>query len=128
VFRYVSGGQVVDGIVLWVGNGGNSWETGDLNTNGAINSADWVILRNNQHTDMSGLSLAEAYRLGDLTGDKLNNHADFVAFKELYEAANGGGGSFELMLSSIPEPSSMLLVLTIGLVALPMLRRSKYRE
>jgi hypothetical protein len=127
VFRYVSGGQVVDGVVLWVGNSGNSWEPGDLNTNGVINSADWVILRNNQHTDMSGLSLAEAYRLGDLTGDKLNNHADFAAFKELYEAANGGAGAFALMLSSIPEPSSMLLVLTSGLVAMPM-RRSKSRK
>jgi hypothetical protein len=122
VFQYISGGQVVDGIVLWVGNGGNSFEVGDLNTNGAINSADWAIFRANQHGDLSGLSLAEAYRAGDMNGDKLNNFDDFAAFKAAYESANGGG-SFAMMLSSIPEPSSIVLVLTSGLLAMPLLRR-----
>jgi hypothetical protein len=122
VFQYISGGQVVDGIVLWVGNGGNSFEVGDLNTNGVINSADWAIFRANQHGDLSALSLAEAYRVGDLTGDKLNNFDDFAAFKAAYESANGSG-SFAMMLSSIPEPSSIVLVLMSGLLAMPLLRR-----
>jgi hypothetical protein len=123
VFQYISGGQVVDGVISYIGNGGNPWTVGDLNTNGAINSADWAIFRSNQHGDLSGLSFAEAYRVGDMNGDKLNNHADFVAFKAAYEAANGAG-SFSLMLSGIPEPSTALLVLTSGLLAMPMLRRS----
>jgi hypothetical protein len=127
VFQYVSGGQVVDGVILWVGNGGDPFEVGDLNTNGVINSADWTIFRNNQHADLNALSLAEAYRAGDLTGDRLNNHADFVAFKSAYEVANGGG-SFALMLSNVPEPSSIVLVLASGLLALPLTRRSKYRK
>jgi hypothetical protein len=127
VFQYVSEGEVVEGVVLWTGNGGDPFEVGDLNTNGDINSADWTILRTNQHANLSGLSLAEAYRAGDLTGDKLNNHADFVAFKSIYEAANGAG-SFALMLSNVPEPSSIVLVLTSGLLALPLARRSKYRK
>ena len=127
VFQYVSGGQVVNGFVSYIGNGGNPWVEGDLNTNGVINSADWAIFRTNQHADLSGLSLAEAYRVGDLTGDKLNNHADFVAFKAAYDAANGSG-SFALMLSGVPEPSSILLVLASGLVSMPLLRRSKRRK
>jgi hypothetical protein len=127
VFQYVSAGQVVEGVVLWAGNDGDPFEVGDLNTNGVINSADWTILRTNQHANLSALSLAEAYRAGDLTGDKLNNHADFVAFKSAYEVANGGG-SFALMLSNVPEPSNIVLVLTSGLLALPLARRSKYRK
>jgi hypothetical protein len=126
VFQYISNGVVVDGVVSYIGNGGDPFEVGDLNTNGVINSADWAILRNNQHANLSGLSLAEAYRAGDMTGDKLNNHADFVAFKAAYEAVHGGG-SFALMLSTIPEPSSVVLVLMSGLLALPTLRRSKSR-
>jgi hypothetical protein len=124
VFQYISGTQVVTGIVNYTGNGGNSYDTGDLNVDGSINSTDWGILRTNQQTDMSTKSLAEAYRLGDLTGDKLSNHADFVAFKDIFDTANGGG-SFAAMLAGIPEPSTALLVLTGGLFLLPSLGRAR---
>jgi PEP-CTERM motif len=127
VFQYVSGGQVTRGIVSFIGNGNNPFALGDLNVSGSITSADWVILRTNQFADLSSLSLAEAYRRGDLTSDKLNNHADFAAFKTAYEAANGSG-SFAAMLSSVPEPSSVLLVLAAGLFALPVARRSINRK
>jgi hypothetical protein len=65
--------------------------------------------------------LAEAYRLGDLTGDRQNNHADFVMFKSLYDAANGAG-AFALM-ASVPEPTTVVLVLTAGLFAFTRLVR-----
>ena len=127
VFQYVSGGQVVDGIVNYIGNGNNAFEFGDLNTSGTITGADWTIFRTNQHADLSGLSLAEAYRQGDLDGDLLNNHSDFALFKAAYEAANGSG-SFAAMLAGVPEPRSILLVLAGGLFAVPVQRRSKYRN
>jgi hypothetical protein len=127
VFQYISGGQVVDGVVSFVDNGGNPWVEGDLNTNGVIDSADWAIFRTNQQADLSALSLAEAYRVGDLTGDKLNNYSDFIAFKAAYDSANGSG-SFDLMLSGVPEPSCIALVLTSGLLAIPLLRRSNCRK
>jgi hypothetical protein len=126
VFRYVSNGQVVDGIVSYIGNGNNPFDFGDLNTNGVINSADWAVFRANQHGDLSALSLAEAYRAGDMNGDKLNNFDDFIAFKAAYDSANGAG-SFAMMLSSIPEPSSILLVLASGLFMVPLWRRSPNR-
>jgi hypothetical protein len=122
VFQYISGSQVVTGIVAYTGNDDVPFDVGDLNTDGTINSADWVILRNNQHTDLSLLSLAEAYRVGDLTGDKQNGHADFAAFKSIYETANGSG-SFAAMIADlgrVPEPSSVLLILTGGLLMLPL--------
>jgi len=127
VFQYISGGQVVNGIVSYAGNSGMPFDLGDLNVDGDITSADWVIFRTNQHAALSALSLAEAYRLGDLTGDKLNNHADFAAFKTAYDAVNGSG-SFAAMLSAVPEPSSFLLVLMAGVFAMPVLRRSTNRK
>jgi hypothetical protein len=116
VFQYISGNQIVQGIVNFTGHGNAAFARGDLNVDSAINSADWMIFRSNQHADLAGKSLAEAYRLGDLTGDRQNNHADFVMFKSLYDAANGAG-AFALMAASVPEPTTVVLVLTAGLFA-----------
>jgi hypothetical protein len=122
-FQYISGGQIVTANVVFTGHGGVPFVTGDLNVDGVINSADWGIFRTNQHTDLSGKSLAEAYRLGDMNRDRLNNHPDFALFKTAYDAANGAG-AFVAMLASIPEPSTSIIVLTAGLFAIPRLRRS----
>jgi hypothetical protein len=89
---------------------------GDLNSSGTLTSADWVILRNNQNADLSALTHPQAYALGDLTADKVNDHADFKLFKGLYDAANGPG-AFEAMLSTVPEPSSGLLISTATALA-----------
>lgn len=121
-FSYTSGGQTVVGLVNYVGGPGNvPYKEGDVNTDGVINSADWVVVRTNQNSNLSSKSLAEAYRLGDLTGDKKNNHDDFVAFKSLYNTANGVG-AFTAMLTAIPESSSVTLVMTAGLLLAPLAR------
>jgi hypothetical protein len=117
VFSYTSGGQVVPGILTFVDNGGAPFALGDLNTDGSINAADWMVFRSNQHANISANSLAEAYRLGDLTGDKLNNHEDFVAFKTLYDAANGAG-AFAALVAGVPEPSSAALIVSAGCVVI----------
>jgi hypothetical protein len=122
VFQYVSGGQVKTGPVTFVDNGGQPFDSGDLNTDGAITSADWIALRANQHTSLASKSLAEAYRLGDMNGDKLNNFADFAAFKAAYEDSNGPG-SFAAMLASVPEPASASLLAAAALAAVPAMRR-----
>jgi hypothetical protein len=123
VFQYTSGGSVVNGIVSYVGGVENlPFNEGDLNTDGAISAADWAILRTNQHANISSQSLAEAYRLGDLNGDKLNNHADFVEFKTLYDNANGVG-AFVAMAAGVPEPSSLVIVASAAGVWLVRQRR-----
>jgi hypothetical protein len=127
VFQYISGGAVVDGIVAYVGNSNLPFANGDFNLDGAINAFDWTIMRNNQLANLSSLSYAQAYRAGDLTGDKISDHADFIAFKSLYDTANGAG-SFAAMLGTIPEPSSIVLVLTAGLFAYPTSRRHSPAE
>lgn len=127
VFKYVSNGQVVNGIVSYVDNGGVGFAQGDLNTDGAINAADWTVLKTNLHTSLTGKSLAEAYRLGDLNQDKANNHADFVAFKTVFDAANGVG-AFAAMIASVPEPSSLALGAIMGATAIPIARRRRQQS
>ena len=83
-------------------------------------------MRTNQHTNLSSKSLAEAYRLGDLNGDHLNNHADFVAFKTAYDAANGAG-AFVAMWRPFPNRRARCLVLAAGTFVLPALRRRSNR-
>jgi hypothetical protein len=87
------------------------------------NAADWVILRNNQLGNLSAQGLAAAYRLGDLNGDKKNDHADFTEFKALYDQANGVG-AFVAMASGVPEPSSFSLVAAAGGLLAARRRRS----
>jgi hypothetical protein len=123
VFQFISGSQILQGSIVFTGHGGEPFDVGDLNVDNSINVADWMIFRTNQHVDLSGKSLAEAYRLGDLTGDLLNNHADFAQFKAVFDAANGAG-EFDAMLASVPEPSLVILVLTGGLFTLPIRRRT----
>jgi hypothetical protein len=124
VFQYISGSQIVQGIVNFTGHGGVPFAVGDLNTDGSVNPADWTIFRTNQHADLSDSSPAEAYRRGDLNGDRLNNHADFFRFKTVFDAANGAG-SFVAMLAAIPEPSTLILVLTSGLLIIPLRRNGR---
>ena len=123
MFQYISGNQVVQGIVAYTGHSGSAFANGDFNFDSAINSADWMIFRANQHGAFTGKSGAEAYRLGDISGDSQNNHTDFVIFKALYDAANGAG-AFVAMVASVPEPSAVILLFTAGLFTLPLRRRA----
>jgi glucose/arabinose dehydrogenase len=89
---------------------------GDLDLNGLVNAADWVLQRNGFGANLGSLTLVEALTHGDLNGDLQNNEYDFAIFKAVYEESNGAG-SFAAMLQ-VPEPSAAVLCLVaIGLVA-----------
>ena len=95
---------------------------GDLNFNGGIDPADAHIFLTNLHTDVSSMTVLETYRLGDLDGDLMIAHGDFVAFKEIYNAAIGAG-AFEAIAAGVPEPTSLLLVLVcLGILGIAKLR------
>ncbi len=102
---------------------------GDFDNSGTITAADWSVVRSNQHVDLTGLGQHAAYLMGDMNGDFANNYADFVAFKSLYDDTHGAG-SFAAMVAGVPEPSTLVLLLSIvpmlsvALLAAPARRRT----
>ncbi len=119
-FEYLDGnGDTIVGEVIFSGSAQTApFAFGDLNFDGSLDLADWNVYIAGLGTDLTGMTIAEAYSSGDMTGDIVNDYADFLSFKAAFETANGVG-SFEGMLASVPEPSSLLLglLLAVGLVA-----------
>jgi hypothetical protein len=82
---------------------------GDLNGDGSINNADYLILRDN----MQKSSLYEFE--GELTGDAKIDLNDFRVFKNLFAA--GGSGTIDFSGSGVPEPATWMLMLLSTLAA-----------
>jgi len=84
---------------------------GDIDRDGDVDADDWVDFRNNGGADLSAMTREDAYGLGDITHDGLNDIRDFQIFRAAYEAENGGG-SFAAMVAAaaVPEPSSIMLL------------------
>ncbi len=101
---------------------------GDLNFDGTVGGADWAIFLAGNQADLSALSAAEAYQMGDLDGDGDNDIYDFALFREAYELDNPAPGAFAEMLAaySVPEPTSLML-LALGAAGLGMWRRRRAR-
>jgi len=99
---------------------------GDFDSSGALTAADWMILHANQYANLSGDTLEQAYFKGDLNLDHMNDYLDFQAFKLYFDAANGVG-AFVAMLASVPEPSSLMALLSAGLLAFAGRTRSANR-
>jgi exonuclease III len=85
----------------------------DLNSDCSLDSADWNMFRNGQFRDLTGLTPAQAFAMGDLNGDFRNNHADFVIFKDAFEAANGAN-AFAALFAEVPEPSTILMAIVVA--------------
>lgn len=100
-------------------NGPNNapYERSDLDFDGSINGADWQIFVDGFLGDMTGMSPTQAYQMGDLNRDGRSDLADFFAFEQDYDAANGEG-AFAAMLQSVPEPSSTIVAGLVALVAM----------
>ena len=114
--------------VEFFGNGGNSFEFGDLNFDGNIDADDWGVFRPNLLRDLLTLAPIAAYGLGDLDFDGDNDRDDFAQFKSIYEAENGPG-SFSALLAGVPEPASAILLAPIvGCLVLGFRVRGYVRE
>ena len=90
----------------------------DLNFDGAVSGLDWPIFLKGNQRDLSALSPAQAYQMGDLDGDLDNDIYDFALFREAYELANPAPGAFDEMVAaySVPEPTSLILLAAAGLL------------
>ncbi len=76
---------------------------------GDIDLVDWAKFKAGVNTDVSTSTSVEAYLSGDLDGDLLVNYLDYNIFVVAFDAANGAG-AFAAAIASVPEPSSVLLL------------------
>jgi hypothetical protein len=95
---------------------------GDLTGDGAITAADWSAFKSGQGVNYAGLSLVQAYSLGDMNGDGVHDLTDYVEFRFAYEAAHGSG-SFARMVAGAPEPSTLGLASAFCATVLAAFRR-----
>lgn len=82
---------------------------GSFDGDADIDTGDFAILMSNMFGSASTTAV-ESYFLGDVTGDLVVDFEDFVAFEELYDAANGPGAFAALSGTQIPEPSSIAVL------------------
>jgi hypothetical protein len=80
----------------------------DINGDNVVNMADYTLLLNNMGMHLDGPIVPGSN--GDLNADSKVDPADFGAFKAAFP---GGAGAFEAALAaSVPEPSTVVLVLS----------------
>jgi hypothetical protein len=126
-FQDVSGRlQFADGTVrtLQVQYTGTAVPSGDLDGNGLINVSDWTLFKSGQGTNFAGLTAVQGYLKGDLDDDGDHDLTDFIRFRTAFDAANGAG-AFEAALAGVPEPATMLLLLTAAAVGANVRRRQQ---
>jgi len=81
---------------------------GDLNLDGIVNTADWLLLIAAYESDLSGLSPLEAFLAGDLNSDGVHSLADIQLFRQDFIEA--GGNPADLISAVVPEPSTAVIV------------------
>ncbi len=121
----LAGGAIVElpANVTFTGGAGVPWRRSDLNFDGSINSADYLIFRDNHRDPIDPMLVdTQSYPLGDLDGDQDNDFGDFRIFKRDYDAVNGVG-ALTALAGAIPEPSSATLVALAAALSLVRRRR-----
>ncbi len=115
-FEYVipSSLEIETGIVTFVGNSDSPYFRGDLDFDNDIDVDDWTLFAAGMSSDVSSLTRAQAYRLGDLNRDGEINLRDLRLFKSDFDAYTGTPGAFQGMLAAqqVPEPASALVFLS----------------
>ncbi|QDU57360.1 PEP-CTERM sorting domain-containing protein [Aeoliella mucimassa] len=82
---------------------------GDLDSDSDIDVDDWLQFKSGQTLVNNQLSGVAAYQLGDLNGDYDHTLEDYMAFRTAYDTANGAG-AFASMVSGVPEPSTLVML------------------
>ncbi|MGI9429048.1 MAG: hypothetical protein ACR2NM_10345, partial [Bythopirellula sp.] len=100
-------GTTFDAVVVDTGIGPPP-VLGDLDGDLLVNIADWLVFRANLRMDTSALSPGDQLRIGDFDNSGLISLEDYIAFVDIYDAANGLG-AFDA-LTQVPEPVSLTLL------------------
>jgi hypothetical protein len=116
-------GTPLNASISYAGNNAQSFTRSDLNFDGDLTADDWAVFVAGAYADLSSLSKAEAYQLGDLNADHANDFADFRLFKADYDAVNGVG-AFAAMTGAVPEPNAATLA-SLAIVAALFIVRSQ---
>ena len=90
-------------------SGGSPVIFGDFDNDSDIDVDDYEVVLRGLNQDLSGLTDAESYLLGDVTGNQLTNFNDLAAFRTIFDDFNGPG-AFAAAVGAIPEPNSLLLL------------------
>jgi|GEM_PF-1666051 len=104
------------GIIEFQGNGGESFDSLDLNYDGALDLGDYqAFLDGYGSTNLAGLLPVEKHNLGDLNGDGKFSVQDFLEFKRQFDLKRGPGTLEALIAAAnVPEPNSLLLFTCAG--------------
>jgi hypothetical protein len=87
----------------------------DLNEDGLIDPADWLVLLENIPSDVSEMGPVERALYGDLNADGAVDYFDFQLFKRDYATAKGTAGVASL--PPVPEPAAGMMA-AIAAIAL----------
>jgi hypothetical protein len=117
VFEYhIAGGATVTGGVVLTSAPAVVPLAGDYNSNGAVDTADYVEWRNK----VGAASLAN--RGGGITGPV--GQADYNFWKSRFGMTSGSGGSVAAMMIAVPEAGTAAL-LVAGMTACAIIRRRR---
>ncbi len=97
--------------VVFTGNGGEAFALADFDLDGDIDPDDYNTLLVNHLTPLGGTEWIDTVALGDMDGDLDNDFNDFRLFKSDFIAANGALAWAALSGASVPEPTSLGLLL-----------------
>lgn len=121
-FQYADGvgDELISGLVEFSGGSNEpfAFPFGDINFDGLLDSEDWTTLQSEFGSSVASLSEAQRYRSADLNNDGIHSLEDLLAFQQAYDAINGVG-SFQTLLTAVPEPNTttILILLTSVVVA-----------
>jgi hypothetical protein len=102
---------------------GTPLDLGDFNQNGIVDAADYTILINNMHRDLTTLTDSQTHMFGDISGNGVIDFGDLVGFKTAYETANGAGSFAAHFGSQVPEPSTIAWATSMAIIGLFVRRR-----